>query len=275
MESRGQPPPAGGAALPIAAALTAGAAALSAASGADRLIARLVHQHVTGGWHALFKGVSALGDATGYVLTTLVALAVLRLARRRPGRDTERLRGYARYGHLLLASLALSGLAVGVLKPLVGRLRPKFLLREDLYGLQPLNFDFAMVGFPSGHAQTVWVTASVAVLLLARLRAELAAPGRPGALGWARLTSALAWAALAGASLVSLSRVLVNAHFVSDVLAGALLGVLATVWLAPRILGAPLPARTHAPARTRQPRAASRPLQGKSPLAFEDDAPGA
>ena len=212
------------------------AATLFAGSGADPLVARLVQRHVAVHWRAGLARVSDFGDATGYVLATLVALAVVHLLARRRPTAAARLRAYARYGYLLLASLALSGLAVAVIKPLVGRLRPKYLLRQDLYGVQPLNFDFAMIGFPSGHSQTIWVIATVLVILLARLRQDLGArltpPGRP--LGW--LLSTLAWMAIAGAALVALSRVLLNAHFVSDVLAGSLLGVAVTLWLAPRIL---------------------------------------
>lgn len=223
---------------PRAAALAlTGAVALPFALGGDAAVALAVHQHL-GDWRPFWKSVTAWGNAAGYVLVTLIALAALGSGgTRRAGTAlAERLRRYRPYGHLLLLSLAVSGLAVQVLKVLFGRLRPRHLVESGVYGARPLNLDFGMNSFPSGHSQTAWVVACVVVLLGLRLRRDLAAAGR--ARGVARaLPALLLMGAIGGAALVALSRILLNAHFVTDVLAGSLLGVLITLWLAPRVLG--------------------------------------
>jgi membrane-associated phospholipid phosphatase len=208
--------------------------------GGDRIVALAVHERVDPAWRPLLKALSSLGNATGYVLATLLAASLLWLAARRAS-SRERARcllDYARYGYLLLASLAVSGLAVGVLKPLVGRLRPKYLLHEGVYGVDPLNLDIGMTGFPSGHSQTAWVVATVLVLLAAHLRQAMGSrPLWPPRWGSAlRLVPALA---ISVATLVAVSRVLLNDHFVSDVLAGSLLGAVTTLWLAPRLIPPP------------------------------------
>jgi membrane-associated phospholipid phosphatase len=207
--------------------------------GADRAIALAADAHLSPGWRATFKAITSLGNATPYVLLALLALAALalaaRLGRASPQR-VERLRQWGRYPHPLLASLAVSGLLVSVAKPLVGRLRPRLLVSEGLYGFEPLQLDFAANSFPSGHAQTVWVVASVLLLLAARLRADLKAVPPAARPGTRVLLGALCLTVLVAATLVALSRVLLNAHFLSDVLAGSLLGVHTTLWLAPRVL---------------------------------------
>jgi undecaprenyl-diphosphatase len=238
--SAGLAPRAWGRALgrhPRAAALAlTGAVAVPFALGGDAAVALAVHAHL-GAWRPFWKSVTAFGNAAGYVLITLLALAALGSAATR-GAGTSlagRLWGYRRYGHLLLASLAVSGLAVQLAKVLFGRLRPRHLVESGLYGARPLNLDFGTNGFPSGHSQTVWVVATVLVLLAVRLQRDL--PAHRPVRGLARVLPALlVTGAMGGAALVALSRVLLNAHFVTDVLAGSLLGVLVTLWLAPQVL---------------------------------------
>jgi len=89
------------------------------------------------------------------------------------------------------------------LKALIGRPRPEPVLYPAWQG----------AGFPSGHALTVLVAAYIIWKLAPALRlSRQAAAG----LGWA----ALFWVLLVGAS-----RIYLNAHFLSDVIGGYLLGV--------------------------------------------------
>lgn len=88
------------------------------------------------------------------------------------------------------------------LKALVGRPRPEPLLYPIWHG----------AGYPSGHA----LTAVVLPLVLWRLAPDL---------GWSpRVRRSLAWAAAFWPLLVSVSRVYLNCHYLSDVVAGLALG---------------------------------------------------
>lgn len=107
------------------------------------------------------------------------------------------------------ASLALSGLITDSIKPVLGRARPVEMVRDHLYGFQPFTFDAAMNSMPSGHATTAAALASALIILLPR-----------GRFFWIFL----------GVILAS-SRIMVNAHYVSDVLAGSAVGVVTTVVL--------------------------------------------
>jgi undecaprenyl-diphosphatase len=116
-------------------------------------------------------------------------------------------------GHRLVfffGSIAGSGLITDLFKRLIGRARPIMLVREQFYGFRPFNFDAAWQSLPSGHATTAAALLTVLVLLFPR-----------GKVLWIFLYIAL-----------MVSRCMVNAHFLSDVLAGSCVGILVTVWLA-------------------------------------------
>lgn len=101
-----------------------------------------------------------------------------------------------------LAALIASGVFSRVIVELVPRQRPSVLPFST-----PLENVMGATSFPSGHSTTTF--AIVAVLCWRYARTENA---------W------LAWAGLAWAALVGLSRVYVGVHYPLDVLAGALLG---------------------------------------------------
>lgn len=123
------------------------------------------------------------------------------------------------YAAFVFYSVALSGIIVLVLKWSIGRARPK--LYETV---GPVEFDlFAFHGtytsFPSGHATTV-ASFSLALALIFP--------------AWRWLIAAVAfWAAF--------SRVMVGAHYPSDVAAGLVLGSAVTLycarWMARRRIG--------------------------------------
>ena len=119
----------------------------------------------------------------------------------------------------LFTAIALPGLFVAVLKYLIGRARPLVRPDPDPFLYAPFIWRADHASLPSGHATTA-VAALVAVSLI-----------------WPRLRVPFALYAL----VICASRVVLDAHYVSDVFAGA---VVATVnvllirdWFAARRLG--------------------------------------
>jgi undecaprenyl-diphosphatase len=102
----------------------------------------------------------------------------------------------------LFATIALSGIAADIIKPLIGRARPPVWLHDAIYGFAPLTFHAAWNSMPSGHTTTAFALAGSLCVFYPRLR--------------------FLW--LAYALMLGASRVIVDAHYLSDVLAGALLG---------------------------------------------------
>jgi membrane-associated phospholipid phosphatase len=103
----------------------------------------------------------------------------------------------------LFTAIAVPGLFVTIVKRMIGRARPMVGGSLDPYLFSPFAWHPAYASLPSGHATTAF--------------AVLVAFGTL----WPRARTVL----LIYALLIAVSRVIVNAHYPSDVLAGALVGI--------------------------------------------------
>jgi len=148
----------------------------------------------------VFQWITKLGISTGYLVGFAALFVFFKFFRRRPIAANRAL--------FLFAAVAVSGLTTDLIKPLVGRLRPKLLFEANLYGFEPLRIGYEYNSFPSGHATTVFALAAALTLFFPRWRLPLA--------GFA--------------VVVGMSRIVVGAHYLSDVLAGAYVGIM-TVFL--------------------------------------------
>lgn len=101
------------------------------------------------------------------------------------------------------------GIILNILKALIGRQRPH--ASADFYNL---NFDILTTeshwhSFPSGHAQVLFTVATLALLFWPKYRHLF----------------------LVIAGFLSLTRVTIHQHFLSDIIAGGFIGHLGTLWL--------------------------------------------
>ncbi|MDA1308111.1 MAG: phosphatase PAP2 family protein [Proteobacteria bacterium] len=162
-------------------------------------------------YRRFFEVVTEVGDATGWLIALLVAVVVsVVIARRTVSAQTrQRMLLHAWNCWFVILSCLVSGAIHHVLKVLIGRYRPRYFFADDLYGFSPLNFDIAQNSFPSGHTQTV-VSICFALYLVYP---------RPAALY------------LTIAALVALSRVMLQAHYPSDVVGGLYLGICTAILL--------------------------------------------
>jgi membrane-associated phospholipid phosphatase len=120
----------------------------------------------------------------------------------------------ARIGNALMfifTGVALSGIITDIIKPLLCRARPVLLQREQIYGFHPFTHGSMWESMPSGHATTVFALMTVLTILMPRGR----------------------WLWLFLTVLLGFSRFLVNAHYLSDIFAGAAVGVLTVLALRP------------------------------------------
>lgn len=103
-----------------------------------------------------------------------------------------------------LAALAVGSAILHSLKVMLGRRRPRDELELSLYGFRPAHFDLQYDSFPSGHSLTIMCVAVIASAVVPQL--------------------AILWLAIA--IYLSLTRALLNAHFLSDVAIGAGIGLI-------------------------------------------------
>jgi lipid A 4'-phosphatase len=179
------------------------AAALSLAF-FDLPLARAAHDQEWA-WKPALVFVTQFGVSTAYLAIAGIGATVLRIAGRR--------RAAWRAAYVFLA-VAVSGLVGDILKPVIGRARPKLLLGPDqIYGFTWFGPQADYWSMPSGHTVTAAALAFALSLLYPRFTA--------------------AW--IAAALLVGASRVLLDAHYLSDVLIGFYIGI-ACAWAIAAVL---------------------------------------
>lgn len=109
----------------------------------------------------------------------------------------------------VFAAVAVSGVLADLLKVLLGRARPKLLFHDNVYGFAFLHLRSEMQSFPSGHATTAAALAVALAILFPRYRVAFLIIGL----------------------LLAATRVIVAAHFLSDVLFSLVLGSLTVLVL--------------------------------------------
>ncbi|MFA4993899.1 MAG: phosphatase PAP2 family protein [Bdellovibrionales bacterium] len=152
-----------------------------------------------------FRAITDFGKGAWYLWPC--GLATLFCAFLSRGSDVpvryRRLSGYIGVrAFFLFATIGISGIVANIIKPLAGRARPLLWLRDGLYGFEPFTMlNSLWNGMPSGHSTTAFALAFSLAFLYPRGR--------------------IIW--FSYAFLLSLSRIMVNAHYLSDICAGAML----------------------------------------------------
>jgi membrane-associated phospholipid phosphatase len=159
-------------------------------------------------WMRAARPVSDFG-LSGYMfaLAALVLIACL-VARRALGKSRLdlALTLLAERAVYILAVLAVSGILAQLVKHLVGRARPKLMPIFGPYHFDLLSVKASLASFPSGHAATAFSMVVALGFFFPRWRVPL----------------------LILAGVIGISRILLEAHYVSDVVAGGALGVVST-----------------------------------------------
>jgi membrane-associated phospholipid phosphatase len=166
----------------------------------------------------VFSKITHFGTSGWILMITGLIGVALSLTRWSQLPRQKRVRRIALYGdvNFIFFTVALSGIAANLIKNTIGRARPRLLDDMGAHHFDFAAFESVFASFPSGHATTSGSLCMTLVLLLPR---------------WAALWLLLAL--LGGAS-----RVVVDAHYPSDVIAGLSFGavfvLIAARWLAQR-----------------------------------------
>jgi len=143
--------------------------------------------------------ITGLGKSTWYIVVSAVLFLFFRFIYKNML--------YAMRSLFVLLSVSLSGIFIDLLKWIGGRSRPVELFAHGHYGFDYFRTSYEFTSFPSGHAQTAFAMAAALTLLFPRWGIPL----------------------FLTAGAVAVSRIILTAHYLSDVIAGAGIGILFTM----------------------------------------------
>ena len=100
----------------------------------------------------------------------------------------------------LLTTISLTGVLTQVIKHIIGRPRPNYSSENGSFGFEFFSFESSFHSFPSGHTSTIFAVALALSMLTPKIKIYY----------------------IFFALIVGLSRVVVGAHFFSDVIGGVI-----------------------------------------------------
>jgi undecaprenyl-diphosphatase len=169
----------------------------------------------------IFEWITWFGTAGWFLYPTGILLLIIAAC---PGSKLPRLSQgvlaaiVVRVGFIFFA-IGVPALFVTIVKRLIGRARPYVWPIPDPYSYAPFIWKQAYASLPSGHATNAFAAALAIGALWPKAR----------------------WPLWIYAGLIAISRVVVNAHYPSDVIAGAIVGAVGALmvrsWFAARRLG--------------------------------------
>ena len=145
--------------------------------------------------------ITQAGDSLWYFISLISAFILIRFVWKNEQWSAKIL--------YLLLCLTLSGILNTGIKWLAGRNRPINLFEDGLFGFDffKIAFSYESTSFPSGHAVTAFSLATAVSFLYPRWKIP----------------------AFIAAALIALSRVVLTAHYLSDVIAGAAVGTICSL----------------------------------------------
>src|ERR1700743_2331623 len=170
----------------------------------DRRLAHFIYDHVNARLHKALDSITHYAKAGHWLAAAILALIVAAVMRHQ-GVLAEEATQLVNYSLAFIASLTMGSAVLHVMKLVLGRRRPRDDMEMGLYAFQPMSFNPDYNSFPSGHALTICCVAVIFTCV------------------WP-----LWWPVWFGvAALLAVTRALLTAHFLSDVLIGAGIGLIA------------------------------------------------
>lgn len=148
-----------------------------------------------------FAVITYLGDSTVYLVVSAIAAIWYRFVAKRPL--------FSNVALFVFVAVAASGALNAVFKYVFGRGRPGLLADYGIYGFDFFSSGYDYSSFPSGHANTIAALLTALYLIFPRR----------------------AYLYVIAATLPVMSRVVIGAHFLSDVIFGSYLGIVTTILL--------------------------------------------
>ena len=151
-----------------------------------------------------FEDITRLGSSSWYFAISIIGFGIVYFNKRLGFIKIEKQKKISNFFISSFFYILVVGIVTQVLKHIVGRPRPNHTNFEDSFGFNFFTFDSNFHSFPSGHSSTIFIVCFVLVATFPRLK----------------------YFFYFLASVIALSRVVVGAHFFTDIVAGALLALI-------------------------------------------------
>ena len=169
----------------------------------DRGAAHTIYDHESAGFEQFLERTTHWAKAAHWLIASLISLAAAQAGLAIWGEQPD-FRLASNCSLAFIASLAAGSIVLHGLKLIIGRRRPRDDMEMGLYGFTPLAFNPDYNSFPSGHALTICCVAVIFTCVWP--------------LWWP------VWFSVA--ALLGVTRALLTAHFLSDVLIGGGIGLI-------------------------------------------------
>lgn len=156
-------------------------------------------QRMNPSYRNIAEVITGFGVATWYIAGSLLFFILFRLIYKNKFNALRSL--------FVFLSLIFAGIFLHLLKWVAGRHRPIDLFQHGYFGFDFFGVGYELTSFPSGHAQAVFTVATALVILFPRWRVPL----------------------FLYATVVAASRIILTSHYLSDVIAGAAVGIICTL----------------------------------------------
>ncbi len=151
-----------------------------------------------------FVDITRLGSSAWYFAISIIGFGVVYLNNRLDFIKIEKQKNISNFFISSFFYILVVGIVTQVLKHIVGRPRPNHTNFEDPFGFNFFTFDSSFHSFPSGHSSTIFIVCFILVATFPKLK----------------------YFFYFLASVIALSRVVVGAHFFTDIIAGAILALI-------------------------------------------------
>ena len=154
---------------------------------------------------SLFETLTHFGDSMYFFVPTILIWAVIKIIQNK----NKIILTISDISLFIFFNILLSGIAVQIFKHILGRPRPPLFHSNNLTTLDIFNFDSRWHSFPSGHTATIFAFIFCLIFLFPKIKNIL-------------ITIAV---------VIASTRVIVGAHYVSDIFGGALVAYITSILL--------------------------------------------
>ncbi len=154
---------------------------------------------------SLFETLTHFGDSIYFFIPTIIIWAVIKIIQNK----NKILLTISDISLFVFFNILISGITVQIFKHILGRPRPLLFHSNNLSTIDIFNFDSRWHSFPSGHTATIFAFIFCLIFLFPKIRNIL----------------------ISVAIVIASTRVIVGAHYVSDIFGGALVAYITSILL--------------------------------------------